>query len=252
MNGSPASKIAIASGTGQSYYGRPILKPPVWSDDIAAYLFTGGLAGASSILAFAARTRGNGVLARRALIGSAIGIYVSPYLLIKDLHDPKRFHHMLRVFKPSSPMSMGTWILSAFGGFITLAIASEFTGIAPRIGHLCEGAAALFALGLCTYTAPLIADTAVPVWHGADETLPFVFIGSAAASAAGWALVATPSAHASSARRMLVVADASKKVARLGAFPLPVEIVPFGAEKPGTSFASTDEGFGVRAICWRI
>ena len=33
---------------------------------------------------------------------------------------------------------------------------------------------------------------------------------------------------AASSARMLVIADASKRVKRLGAFPLPVEVVPFG------------------------
>jgi ribose 5-phosphate isomerase A len=33
---------------------------------------------------------------------------------------------------------------------------------------------------------------------------------------------------ASASRRMVVIADASKRVAQLGAFPLPVEVVPFG------------------------
>jgi len=35
----------------RSYYGRPILKRPVWTHEIAAYLFTGGLAAGSSLLA---------------------------------------------------------------------------------------------------------------------------------------------------------------------------------------------------------
>jgi len=29
--------------------------------------------------------------------------------LVVELGDPLRFHHMLRVFKPTSPMSFGTW-----------------------------------------------------------------------------------------------------------------------------------------------
>lgn len=35
---------------------------------------------------------------------------------------------------------------------------------------------------------------------------------------------------AAASRRMVVIADASKRVARLGRFPLPIEVVPFGLE----------------------
>ena len=38
---------------------------------------------------------------------------------------------------------------------------------------------------------------------------------------------------AASSRRMVVVADGSKKVGTLGRFPLPVEIIPFGAASTG-------------------
>ena len=47
----------------ESYYGRPILKEPVWQPEIPCYFFTGGLAGASSILHVAAKLAGNVTLA---------------------------------------------------------------------------------------------------------------------------------------------------------------------------------------------
>ncbi len=56
---------------GRSYYGRPIIKAPVWKRDIAWYLFTGGLAGASSLLGLAARLSGNHRLARNASLIAA-------------------------------------------------------------------------------------------------------------------------------------------------------------------------------------
>ena len=34
-----------------SYYGRPVVKPAPWGDDVAAYLFLGGVAGGSALLA---------------------------------------------------------------------------------------------------------------------------------------------------------------------------------------------------------
>ena len=43
--------------------------------------------------------------------------------LVLDLGDPLRFHHMLRVFKPSSPMSLGTWCLTIYSLPLTVAAA---------------------------------------------------------------------------------------------------------------------------------
>ena len=46
-------------------------------------------------------------------------------MLVSDLGDPLRFHHMLRVFKPSSPMSLGTWSLTVYSLPLTLIVAIE-------------------------------------------------------------------------------------------------------------------------------
>src|SRR5215218_5031509 len=99
----------------RNYYGRPVIKEPTWTWEIPWYFFFGGLAGASSVLSLSARATGNDALARRALLVSLGGATVSPVLLIMDLGRPERFYNMLRVIKPTSPMSLGTWVLSAFG-----------------------------------------------------------------------------------------------------------------------------------------
>jgi formate-dependent nitrite reductase membrane component NrfD len=187
---------------GSSYYGRAIVKRPVWKPFIAVYFFLGGLAGASSLLAFAARVSGNDRLARRASLIAAAGVAASPPLLVLDLGRPTRFLNMLRVFKLTSPMSVGTWILTASGATDTLAAACNLSRRAPRLGLAAEGASALLAPALCTYTAVLLSDTAVPVWHEARRELPFVFAGSAAASAGAAATLFTPVADAAPARRL--------------------------------------------------
>jgi formate-dependent nitrite reductase membrane component NrfD len=99
---------------------------------------------------------------------------------------------MLRVFRPTSPMSVGSWVLSLFGGAIGVAALSELLGIFRPVGRLGEPLAALLGLPLATYTAVLVADTSVPVWHEARHHLPFVFAGSAAASAGAAASAALP------------------------------------------------------------
>src|SRR5215216_2591916 len=104
-----------------SYYGRPVIKEPVWSWEIPWYFFTGGLAGASSCLGFVAGLTGNRWLGRTARLVSLGAAPASPILLISDLGRPDRFYNMLRVFKPTSPMSVGTWVLSSFGAASSIA-----------------------------------------------------------------------------------------------------------------------------------
>jgi hypothetical protein len=182
-----------------SYYGRPIIKPATWSArDIAGYLVLGGLAGGSSLLAAGAELTGRPALARSAKVGALGAITLSTAALVNDLGRPSRFANMLRVFKPSSPMSMGSWILAAYGPAAGIAAVADATGLAGRhvpirlIGRAATGWAGLLGGALATYTSVLIADTAVPAWHEARRELPFVFVGSSACAAAGLALVAAP------------------------------------------------------------
>ena len=194
------------------YYGRPVIKKPVWTPEIPAYFFFGGMAGASAGLAFVAEATGNDVLARRAWGVSLIGITASPPLLISDLGVPSRFLNMLRMFKVTSPMSVGSWILSGSGTMTGIAAANAFTGLFPGAARLAKPGAALFGLPLATYTGALIANTAVPVWHEARQTLPLLFASGAAASAGAAATIATPVRAAGPARRLALFGAAGELV----------------------------------------
>ncbi|HYY22761.1 MAG TPA: NrfD/PsrC family molybdoenzyme membrane anchor subunit [Thermoleophilaceae bacterium] len=185
-----------------SYYGRPVIKDPIWTWEIPTYFFTGGLAGASAGLAWLSELRGNRELARRSWMLALGGIVASPALLISDLGRPARFLNMLRVFKPTSPMSVGSWLLSAAGGAIGVATLNATTGALSRPARVAKPAAALLGLPVSTYTAALVSNTAVPVWHEARRTLPFLFAGGAAAAAGAAAVLATPPEHARPARRL--------------------------------------------------
>jgi formate-dependent nitrite reductase membrane component NrfD len=188
----------------RSYYGRPVIKAPVWKPEVPWYLFLGGLTGASATLAWVADVTGNRRLARSAgLITLAAGTG-SPVLLITDLGVPARFFNMMRVFKVTSPMNVGSWVLAATGTTAAVATAHERFGMFERGGRVARGLSALFGLPLATYTAALLSNTAVPVWHEARRELPFVFAGSAAASAGAAAAIATPPAQAGPARRLVV------------------------------------------------
>ncbi|MER6130297.1 NrfD/PsrC family molybdoenzyme membrane anchor subunit, partial [Streptomyces sp. NPDC001795] len=200
-----------------SYYGRPVLKRPTWAPlDIAGYLYLGGLAGASSLLAAGGHASGRPELARSAKLGAAGAVSLSLGALVHDLGRPVRFLNMLRVFKPTSPMNVGSWLLAGYAPLTMAAAASEVAGRCRLVGSAATGAAALLGPAITTYTAVLISDTAVPSWHEGYRELPFVFAGSGATAAAGLALVAAPVAQTGPARRLAALGAALE----LGAFRL--------------------------------
>jgi formate-dependent nitrite reductase membrane component NrfD len=187
-----------------SYYGRPIVKEPTWTPEVPWYFFTGGIAGASSVLHGIARLTGNERLAKRSLYIGAAADVVSPALLISDLGRPERFLNMLRVFKVTSPMSVGSWILFLSSGTSNTAAVLELLGIAKPVKLLAEGASIAAGPPLTTYTGTLIANTAIPVWSEARDELPWLFGASAAASAGAAATIVTPAAASGPARRAAI------------------------------------------------
>jgi len=188
----------------RSYYGRPVLKEPVWKQEIPWYLFTGGLGGASAVLSAVARVSGNEHLARRSIYIGAASDAVSPLLLIADLGRPERFLNMLRVFKVTSPMSVGSWILAVSSSASSLSAFLHAIRRFHRISDAARAVAAGSGAPLAVYTGTLFADTAIPVWHEARHELPFLFGSSAAASAGAAAAIAVPPAEAAPARRLAV------------------------------------------------
>lgn len=197
------SVVPAASFT--SYYGRPVLKAPVWrSPDVPAYLFLGGVAGASSVLAAGARATGQAGLETRSTLTAAGAAGLSLVALVHDLGRPARFLNMLRVFKPTSPMSVGSWILAPYSGAAAVGAACALSRRAPRVATAAGAAGAALGPLLATYTGALLADTAIPAWHGGHRHLPFVFGASAAAAAGGVALALAPPAEAAPARRLAV------------------------------------------------
>jgi hypothetical protein len=191
-----------------SYYGRPIVKEPTWAAlDIASYLFLGGLAGASSTLAAGAQLSGRPGLARPLKLGAIGAISLSLVALVHDLGRPARFLNMLRVFKPTSPMSVGVWIVSAYAPAAAAAALGELVprGRVGALAKLGTAGAGLLGPAVASYTAVLIANTATPAWHEGHREMPFVFVGSAASAAAGLGLLGSPLAQNAPARRLAVI-----------------------------------------------
>ncbi|MER6000033.1 NrfD/PsrC family molybdoenzyme membrane anchor subunit [Nonomuraea angiospora] len=235
-----------------SYYGRPVLNEPTWQEhDIAGYLFLGGLAGASSTLAAVAELTGRPRLARVGRVAALCALGGSFYSLIHDLGRPERFINMLRVFKVTSPMSVGTWILTAYGPQAVCAGAADLSGRLPRLGRAATVGAGLVGPAVATYTAALICDTAVPAWHEGFREMPFLFAGSAAAAAGGLGMLAAPLSEAGPARRVAMLGAAVECVAatrmerRLGPLAEPLKRSPLLRAGEALSLAGALAGVAV-------
>jgi formate-dependent nitrite reductase membrane component NrfD len=166
---------------GPTYYDLPVLKEPVWIWAVPAYFYLGGAAGAAASLGAAAQgvpqLRGLVRRCRRiAFAGSAVGAG----LLIHDLGRPERFLNMLRVFRPTSAMSVGSWLLASFNGLSGTAVVLDGNGPGDLAGLL----AGIAGAPLSGYTGVLLSDTAVPLWQAARTTLPVLFVASGVSAAA--------------------------------------------------------------------
>jgi formate-dependent nitrite reductase membrane component NrfD len=188
----------------RSYYDRPIVKEPVWRPEIPFYFFTGGVGGGCSVLHGIARLTGQERLAKTALYISAAADAVSPALLVSDLGRPERFLNMLRVFKVTSPMSVGSWVLLVSGGASSTAAVLELVGKLRPVKWAAEAASFVTGPPLTTYTGTLLANTAIPVWHEARHELPWLFGASASASAGAATTLFLPPEEAGPARRLAI------------------------------------------------
>ena len=195
-----------------------MLNQPAWQPlNIAGYFFLGGLAGAGSVLAAGAELSGRPVMARALKVTSTVSVAGSTAALIHDLGRPGRFANMLRVFKPTSPMSVGSWLLAAYAPASVVATpvrrrrdSFRASAVRPRWERRCSDRLSP------SYTAVLAADTAVPGWHEGYRELPFVFVGSAATAASGMALAASPLAENGPARSAAVAGTALENAASQG------------------------------------
>ena len=191
-----------ASGEGgppshAGYYDIPAIHGADWKWLVIGYFYFGGMSGASAAVAAFSRLHGGTSGARLARIAtyiSFLSLMPCPVFLILDLGRPARFFHMLRVFRTSSPMSIGTWGLTTFGLISTLTTGLQLLedrssphGVRPgasgrtagNVLALLGGLSGFFVAG---YTGVLLTATAVPLWSKRPGLLGPLFFSSAMTS----------------------------------------------------------------------
>jgi len=183
--------------------------PPHWEWLVILYFFVGGIAGGSYFIAALLDLFGHPrdrPVVRLGYYVAFVGAVVSAVLLTADLGRPERFWHMLiqskrgwPMFKYWSPMSIGSWGITAFGFFALLSAlaASKEGGIVrwPPLRRLCEGVpntlivvlGGLFGFFVAGYTGVLLSVTNRPIW--ADTQLVGVLFLFSAGSTAAAALI---------------------------------------------------------------
>jgi formate-dependent nitrite reductase membrane component NrfD len=179
---------------GDTYYGRPALKPSPFGWTVAFYIFEGGLAGAAQIIATVADCFGPPearALVRRGRYIAFLGAAAGAGLLIVELHKPARFFNMLRIFRATSPMSIGSYVLTSFGAFSGLAALGQLVEDRGRsrgwprwLARISQVPAALAGAGMTTYTAALLASTSTPLLAAEPQLLAIRFASSSVASGA--------------------------------------------------------------------
>src|SRR3954453_9690364 len=120
----PTNSGAQPGGVG--YAGGPVTKPPAWHGLVAWDLLFNNLTTGLFLVAALAELAAPEVftpVARAAYPLALVLLLADLVCLVLDLGDPLRFHHMLRVFKPTSPMSLGTWCLTVYSLPLTVAAA---------------------------------------------------------------------------------------------------------------------------------
>jgi formate-dependent nitrite reductase membrane component NrfD len=162
----------------------PMMKPPVWTWEVPVYFWFGGMAAGASFVAMASDLAGDERAARMARKVALAALLPSPPLLIADLGRSGRFYNMLRVFKPRSPMSMGSWCLTTFGALGSAAVAADLLE-RPRTARALGAANAVVGGYLGSYTGVLLASTAVPVWARSRLFLGPIFVATATVTGAG-------------------------------------------------------------------
>jgi hypothetical protein len=174
----------------ETYYDLPAVKPTPFGWHVGVYLFISALCGAAQIIAAIAGRAGGGRMRPVARNGRYIafaGSVAGPLLLMADLKTPRRWYNMLRIFRRTSPMSIGSYTLSAFAATSAATALGEALGEGgelPVAACVAEAPAVAAAAGMLTYTGALLSSTSTPLWAAQSPLLAARFASSGIASGA--------------------------------------------------------------------
>lgn len=180
---------AIKRYAGETYYDLPALKATHYRWLVIAYFFVGGIASASQFIATIVDLFGHKQdrsLVRAGRYLALVGSVISPILLILDLYTPQRFYNMLRIYRRTSPMSIGSWALFTFGILSGLTAVAHFMADLTKLSLFRSlarilGIPSALAGGMVAlYTGTLLAATSNPLWSSAFPFLSSLFATSAA------------------------------------------------------------------------
>jgi formate-dependent nitrite reductase membrane component NrfD len=197
---------------GETYHGRPVTKASSFDWKVSFYIVAVGIAGASQVIAAVARNQPGGEgLTRRARFLALAGSAIGPLVLVQHLKTRSRWFNMLRILRPTSPMSLGSWLLTGFGALSGLTALGEVLGrrfpFARRVADAAQGPAAVAGAGMGVYTAGLLASTSSPLWAGAPGPLAAQFgAASMAGAASSLALLQRAAGEDRSAQRLETLA----------------------------------------------
>jgi formate-dependent nitrite reductase membrane component NrfD len=166
---------------GPSYYDISMLKPPVWKGPfIGTYIWLGGLSGGAYLVGRMAEIFAGDSARDVSRAGTTVAMLADlpcAPLLIADLGDWSRFHHMLRVWKPQSPMNFGSWVVTGFSAACAAGVLREWMraqkgrpkSVASQVADkslavVTDITGVPLALFMISYTGVLLSGTATPVW----------------------------------------------------------------------------------------
>lgn len=195
MNDTASPSVRAADERNVTYYGLPSIKPSLWGGLVSGYMFIAGVGGSAQVIATAADLVGDRALAPIVRKGRYIALgatILGGPLLIIDLHTPQRWYNMLRIFRKTSPMSIGTWVLMSFGSLSAALAAAQFAsdrGYSPSRTmrtaiKLVQLPAAFSGMAMSTYTGALLSATSTPLWAAAPRRIAAAFGASSMASGA--------------------------------------------------------------------
>jgi hypothetical protein len=156
------------------YEHGPVTKAPNWHGLVTLDILFNNLSTGLFLAMAVGELVGPGIFRPLAAVAYPIALILliaDLVCLVLDLGDPSRFHHMLRVWKPSSPMSLGTWVLSGYSGPLTvltlMSLLPAETGGLEWLRRLLLVVGSALALGAAVYKGVLFSTTAQPGWRDA-------------------------------------------------------------------------------------